>query len=134
MEIKSRRNVEPVGMHQSLSVYCLVPKFSMHEETKNSYLELIDDFEVPVGEVCEPHYHNTHEYYFILEGNAVVQIEDEAKRVQPGDLIHIPPNKVHSIWPTGDKGVRAVAIAVGWQEPRGIGHIPAPLARVPITD
>jgi hypothetical protein len=34
-------------MHQSLSVYCLVPKFSMYEETKNSYLELIDDFEVP---------------------------------------------------------------------------------------
>jgi quercetin dioxygenase-like cupin family protein len=134
MDIKSRRNVEPVGMHQTLKVHCLVPKFSMFEATQNSYLELIDDFEVPAGEACEPHYHNTHEYYFILEGNAVVQIEQEAKRVQPGDLIHIPPNQIHSIWPTGDKGVRAVAIAVGWQEPKGIGHIPAPLPRVPVTD
>lgn len=134
MEIRSRRTVEPVGMHQSVKVFTLVPKFSMLEETKGSYLELIDDFEVAAGEVCEAHYHNTHEYYFILEGDAVVQIENEAKRVHPGDLIHIPPDKVHSIWPEGDKGVRALAVAVGWQEPKGEGHIPHPLPRVPITD
>jgi len=34
---------------------------------------------------------------------------------------------VHSIWPEGDKGVRALAVAVGWQEPKGEGHIPHPL-------
>jgi len=113
-----------------------VPKWTVHEQTKGTYLEFIDDFEIAPGVKAEPHYHDTHEYYFIIEGNAVVQIEREARRVSPGDLVYIPPNAVHAIWPTGDETLRSFCFAVSYQEPSGIGYTVAelPEADLPIEE
>lgn len=43
----------------------------MHEETKGTYLEAIEDFEIMAGAKTGPHHHNTHEYYFVLDGESV---------------------------------------------------------------
>jgi quercetin dioxygenase-like cupin family protein len=43
-----------------------------------------------------------------------MKIADEEREVGQGDLIRIPPNIVHSIWPlTENSGLRGLAFAVG---------------------
>ena len=127
MDVRSSERLEPTVMHESVRVWELVPKFSVREETKGTYLEAIVEFEIAAGARAEPHHHDTHEYYFILEGEAVVQIEDEARRVRPKDLVYIPPGADHTIWPTGETGVRSLAFAASYQEPVLPGYIPAEL-------
>jgi oxalate decarboxylase/phosphoglucose isomerase-like protein (cupin superfamily) len=80
MKISSRRSVTPTTVHETVRVYQLLQRWSLAEQTKGTYLEFIDDFEIDPGAKAEPHFHNTHEWYFILEGNGVVQIEKEARR------------------------------------------------------
>lgn len=51
----------------------------------------------PGGQTA-PHYHpNTEEIYYILEGQARMQIGDEVRMVGPGDAIAIPCGAVHTI-------------------------------------
>lgn len=52
----------------------MVPKFTMREETMGGYLELVDVFEIAFGADPIPHYHDTHEFFFILAGQPVIQI------------------------------------------------------------
>lgn len=134
MDIRSHCTVTPVTMHETVTVWSMVPKFSIMEQTKGTYLEAVEEWTVAAGTRAESHFHNTHEYYYILEGDAVVQIEKEARRVHPRDLIYIPPNAVHTIWPAGEKGVRAFSFAVSYQKPGGTGYVPAELPEVPVSD
>lgn len=41
--------------------------------------------------------HKSDKYYMILEGTAVVKVEDEKYFVEKGDFIHIPKEHCHSI-------------------------------------
>jgi len=112
-------NVEHGGTCLS---YHMVPKESMYEETKGSWLEFVGEFELAEGARLEPHRHDTHEFYYMLHGRACMQIGSERRNVAPGDLVHIPPNSVHSIWPLNG-GFRAFAFAVSFQLP---GSEPTP--------
>lgn len=127
MDVRNPETTKPIVEHEDVTVYSMVPKWSMRGETMGSYLEFIDVFEIAPGAKAEPHYHDTHEFYFVLEGEGVVQIERETRRVWPGDLVHIPRNAVHSVWPTGDEPIRAFCFAVSYQEPGGVGYVPAKL-------
>ena len=65
------------------------------------------------GEVF-PHSHPTHEYYYIISGRGFINIEGDERAVQAGDLVYIPPDKVHSARPaTTNASLRAVSFAVG---------------------
>jgi quercetin dioxygenase-like cupin family protein len=130
MKISSRRNVSPTTVHETVQVYQLLPRWSLTEETKGTYLEFIDDFEIDPGSKAEPHFHNTHEWYFILEGNGVVQIENEARRVAPGDLIYIPPNQRHTVYPTSEQKIRALCFAASYQPVGGKFYTPVELKDV----
>ena len=134
MDIRSHRTVTPVTMHETVTVWGMFPKFSIVDQTKGTFLEAIEEWTIAAGTRAEAHFHNTHEYYYILDGDAVVQIEREARRVYPGDLIYIPPNTVHAIWPTGEKGVRALSFAASYQQPGGMGYTPAELPEVATTE
>lgn len=49
------------------------------------------------------HYHPFQEEDFtILEGTLTVRIDGELRILKPGDTLHIPVNKVHSMWNNGD--------------------------------
>lgn len=133
MDIRSARTVEPVVMHEAVHVWGMFPKFSFFKESNGSYLEAVEEWTIAPGARAEAHYHDTHEFYYILEGNAIVQIEQEAKRVRPGDLIYIPRNAVHTIWPTDGGGVRAFSFSVSYQKPEGNGYVPHDLPEVPVT-
>ena len=53
---------------------------------------------VPAGGATQRHYHKlSEEFYFILEGAGAMEIDDEIRRVGPGDCVLIPPCARHSI-------------------------------------
>lgn len=133
MDIRSRRAVTPVTMHQAVTVWGLIPKFSVHDRTQGTYLEAVEEWAVAPNIRSEPHFHDTHEFFFFLEGDAVVQIEQEAQRVYPGDLVYIPRNVVHAVR-SGPNGVRAIAFSVSYQKPEGTGYTPAELQEVHVPD
>lgn len=56
---------------------------------------------VPKGGSTQRHYHKlSEEFYFILEGSGVMEIDGEARDVAPGDAILIPPGTWHQITAT----------------------------------
>ena len=49
-----------------------------------------------------PHSHPTHEFYYVTSGRGLMTIADEAREIAQGDLVHIPPDAVHSLRPVSD--------------------------------
>jgi mannose-6-phosphate isomerase-like protein (cupin superfamily) len=47
---------------------------------------------VPVGQTSIPHSLRTSEVYYILSGEGEMHIDTERQRVEPGDVVYIPPN------------------------------------------
>jgi quercetin dioxygenase-like cupin family protein len=46
-----------------------------------------------------PHYHPHHnEDFKVLEGKLTVRIEGQLLTLYPGDTLHVPANKTHSMW------------------------------------
>src|SRR4030095_11607555 len=62
----------------------------------------------------DPHHHPRHEFYYVTAGRGLMTIEDEEREIRQGDLVHIPPNAVHSLRPVSDSAPsRCFAVAVG---------------------
>ena len=56
---------------------------------------------VPIGRPTERHYHKvSEEFYFILEGAGLMEIDGETREVGVGDAILIPPGAWHQITAT----------------------------------
>lgn len=50
------------------------------------------------GQVSQRHYHaRSEEFYFILEGTGIMEINEESRPVGPGDAILIPAGARHQI-------------------------------------
>jgi quercetin dioxygenase-like cupin family protein len=56
-----------------------------------------------------PHTHDVEEAVIFISGCGVLEIGGEALRVGPGDLVHIPPNTVHTTLNDGDEDLCFVA-------------------------
>jgi mannose-6-phosphate isomerase-like protein (cupin superfamily) len=57
---------------------------------------------LPPGKSTTLHLHlQTEEIYYILAGEALMQVGDERRSAGPGDAIAIPPNTLHQITNTG---------------------------------
>jgi quercetin dioxygenase-like cupin family protein len=107
--------------------YFMIDKGSFRKETEGGFLEFIGEFELKPGSRLEPHRHDSHEFYYLLSGRAVMTIEAESQEVGPGDLVHIPRNAVHSIRPAVEgESFSALAFAVSF-EPEGATYTDAPL-------
>lgn len=53
---------------------------------------------LPAGGATQRHYHKlSEEFYFILEGSGIMEIDGEKREVAPGDAILIPPGAWHQI-------------------------------------
>ena len=62
---------------------------------------------LPPATATQRHYHRlSEEFYFILEGQATMEIDGETRTVGPGDAILIPPGAWHQITTTPDSPVR----------------------------
>jgi mannose-6-phosphate isomerase-like protein (cupin superfamily) len=56
---------------------------------------------VPQGGSTQRHYHKlSEEFYFVLEGSGVIEIDGETRNVISGDAILIPPGAWHQITAT----------------------------------
>ena len=100
MDVRSISKVPPKMVHQgSVAVWWLVEPRELYEATEGGFLELVSEFEIKGGEMVHPHQHPTHEFYYVTHGRGIMKVGDEEREVSQGDLIRIPPNAVHSMWP-----------------------------------
>jgi len=98
MDIRPARK-EAVSEHAgTIKAYFMFDKDELFEESQNTHLEFINEFTVEPDVRIEPHYHNSCEFYYVLEGEGWMQIGEEKQEVSPGDLIYIPPNEPHTMW------------------------------------
>jgi mannose-6-phosphate isomerase-like protein (cupin superfamily) len=65
---------------------------------------------VKPGEVTSKHRLKTSEVYYILEGKAIMYIDDEKARVSPHQVVYIPPNTVQYIENIGDSDLKFLCI------------------------
>ena len=56
---------------------------------------------LPAGGSTQRHWHqDSEEFYFLLEGRGVMEIDGESREVGPGDAILIPPGAWHQLTAT----------------------------------
>ena len=73
---------------------------------------------LPPKKTSLPHRFKTaSEVYYILKGEGMMYIDDEAERVGPGDTIYIPPQAVQSIENIGDSNLEFLCIVYPEWEP-----------------
>ena len=121
MDVRSIEDVAPEVEHDgTVPVWWLVKPREMFELTEGGFLELVSEFEVAGGAEVNPHSHPTHEFYYVTSGRGIMRIGDEEREIGQGDLVHIPPDAVHSLRPTGDEPIHCFCFAVGV---KGAGNI-----------
>ena len=115
MDVRSIEDVAPKIEHNgTVPVWWLVESKEMKEITSGGFLELVNEFEVAGGGYVDPHSHPTHEFYYVLNGRGVMTISDEEREIGQGDLVHIPPDLVHSLRPVSDHApIHCFCFAVG---------------------
>jgi len=65
------------------------------------------------GQTIQPHYHpDAEELYYILLGNGLMHIGNERREVETGDVVYIPPEKVHFLNNTSSEQVRFITLTV----------------------
>lgn len=101
MDVRSIEDMAPTIEHEGTTpVWWLFNPREMFNDTVGGHLELVSEFEIKGGGKVNPHSHPTFEFYYVTYGRGYVQIGDEVREVRQGDLVKIPPNAVHSMWPS----------------------------------
>ncbi len=100
MDVRNIRDRAPVVEHNgTVPVWWMVQARQMKTQTDGGFLELVNEFEVPGGGHVEPHSHPTHEFYYVISGRGIMEIEDDVCEIGQGDLVYIPPDRVHTLRP-----------------------------------
>jgi quercetin dioxygenase-like cupin family protein len=115
MDVRNIEEVAPVVEHNgTVPVWWMVNSREMKEVTDGGFLELVNEFEVAGGGYVDPHSHPTHEFYYVLRGRGTMTIGDEERLIGQGDLVHIPPDVVHSLRPVTDHApIHCFCFAIG---------------------
>ena len=95
--------------------------YPAHEGTILALPVIPEDIKAPFGHAygylenggeMETHKHPTHEVYIVFSGTGTVVVGDEEAKVGPGDVIDIPPNKLHTM--RGRAGTPFLWAALWW--------------------
>jgi len=98
VDVRSIEDVAPAAEHDgTVPVWWLVAPQELRQATEGGFLELVSEFEVAGGGEVNPHSHPTHEFYYVTSGRGIMVIEGEEREIRQGDLVHIPPDMVHSL-------------------------------------
>jgi mannose-6-phosphate isomerase-like protein (cupin superfamily) len=65
---------------------------------------------VKPGEASKPHFLKTSEVYYILEGEGIMHIDEEAAQVRVHQAIYIPPGSTQYIENTGSTDLKFLCI------------------------
>lgn len=72
---------------------------------------------VKPGDTSYVHKLKSSEVYYILSGTGLMFIDDESKKVEPGDAVYIPPNSKQYIKNTGETDLVFLCIVdPAWRE------------------
>jgi len=101
------------------------PSFKMFGNEYNMLLprDITECIEIPLvrikkgGSTPKHAHHEEEQVYFILEGKALLRIEDEEKEVEGGTICYIPRHSEHEIVCISDEDLVYICVAV-W--PKGI--------------
>jgi len=115
MDVRSIEDRAPLVEHNgTVPVWYFVEPREMHDITKGGFLELVSEFEVAGGGLVDPHSHPTHEFYYVTSGKGIMNIAGEEREIKQGDLVHIPPDTIHSLRPVSDNAaIHCFCFAVG---------------------
>ena len=115
MDVRNIEDVAPIVEHNgTVPVWWMVNSREMKDITDGGFLELVNEFEVAGGGYVDPHSHPTHEFYYVLRGRGIMTIGDEERTIAQGDLVHIPPDAVHSLRPVTDHApIHCFCFAIG---------------------
>ena len=115
MDVRSIEAKAPVVEHNgTVPVWWMIESREFKDITDGGFLELVNEFEVPGGGLVDPHSHPTHEFYYVMNGKGVMTIDGEDRDISQGDLVYIPPDKVHSLRPISDHApIHCFCFAIG---------------------
>jgi quercetin dioxygenase-like cupin family protein len=118
VDVRNIENVAPVVEHNgTVPVWWMVSPQELKEATQGGYLELVSEFEVAGGGLVDPHSHPTHEFYYVLRGRGIMTVEGDERQIAQGDLVHIPPDAVHSLRPVSDNAsIHCFCFAIGTKD------------------
>ena len=66
---------------------------------------------VAPGQMLEGHVDPMEEIYIIQRGRGRMQVDEETRKVEPGDAIHIPIGSWHELVNTGDEELTILVVA-----------------------
>ena len=101
-----------------------VPEFLGHDGTvkirpllekkdiKSDLLFFNENYVDPGVEVSAHTHHNEEEIYYILEGRALMKVDEEEMEVGKGHIVLTPKGGTHTIKNVGDKELRFLSFAV----------------------
>jgi quercetin dioxygenase-like cupin family protein len=124
MDVRNIRDKKPVVEHNgTVPVWWMVESREMKDLTDGGFLELVNEFEVAGGGHVEPHSHPTHEFYYVMSGRGIMEIEGDVREIGQGDLVHIPPDKIHTLRPVSDHApIHCFCFAVGVKDAGPINY------------
>jgi quercetin dioxygenase-like cupin family protein len=65
------------------------------------------------GQTIQPHFHpDAEELYYLIAGHGIMHIGEERRDVAPGDVIYIPPDKVHFLQNSSAEPIRFLKFTV----------------------
>lgn len=102
----SVRTFAPAGVERTRAGYqfwFFDPTFASGRSVKLSVVG-------PGQRTHEPHRHEGHEFFFVLEGAAEFFLEGERRRVGPQTALYCPPQSLHGISNAGDTELRYLVI------------------------
>ena len=77
---------------------------------KNGIRYSISHATLPSGKSSKPHKMKTTEVYYVLEGEGIMHINNESKKVNSGQAIYIPPTSTQYIENTGKSDLKFLCI------------------------
>jgi len=93
MEIRKLRDQAPFTTKDGSTIRSILDRSNAPVE-----LQSLAEATMTVGQATERHYHRIcEEFYFILEGRASIELNNEIRDVEAGDAILIPRTAWHSI-------------------------------------
>ena len=84
-----------------------------HEEVDSPYLMFLNEVYVEPGAVITAHQHeDMEEVFYFLEGEGLMQIEEEEQAVRPGDRIIVPMQAMHVLKNTSERQMKFICFGV----------------------
>ena len=101
-----KTNISPRYKRDNIESFLLIsPKTT---DSKNLSVTLV---EMGVKGIQKIHSHKPEQMYYILEGEGIMTVNNEEKKVIPGDCIFILSNSNHGLINTGNKKLKYLSAA-----------------------